>query len=70
MKLRKFMLLGRNIRYTVICVAKAKYEIKKFVIKAKFKILVFVDLGLFLYAQLLCFIKYPFQKIRLPISSL
>ena len=51
MKLTKFMLLGRNIRCTVICVIEAKYEINKiYVIKAKYKKLVIGNLGLFLYA--------------------
>ena len=43
----------------VICVMKAKYEIKKIcVIKAKYKILVIDNLWLFLYAQLLCFTTF------------
>ena len=38
MKLTKFMLLRQNIRCTVICVIKAKYEINKiYVVKAKYK---------------------------------
>ena len=38
MKLTRFVLLRRNIRCTVICVIKAKYEINKIcVIKAKYK---------------------------------
>ena len=41
MKLTRFVLLRRNIRCTVICVIKAKYEISKiYVIKAKYKVLV------------------------------
>ena len=59
MKLTKFMLLSRNIRWTVICVIKASNEINQiYVIKAKFKILVIVNLWLFLYVQLLCFVTY------------
>ena len=67
MKLTKFMLLGRNIRCTVICVIEAKYEINKiYVIKAKYKKLVIGNLGLFLYAQLVCFITYSFGNTTLP----
>ena len=59
MKLTRFVLLRRNIRCTVICVIKAKYEISKiYVIKAKYKIMVVGNLSLFLYAQLFCFITF------------
>ena len=59
MKLTKFMLLSRNIRWTVIYVIKGNNEINEiYVIKAKFKILVIVNLWLFLYVQLLCFVTY------------
>ena len=57
MKLTRFMLLRRNIRYTVICVKKVKCEINEIhVIKAKYKILVFANLLLFVYVKLICFI--------------
>ena len=79
MKLTKFMLLSRNIRWTVICVIKANNEINQiYVIKAKFKILVIVNLWLFLYVQLLCFVTYfgvfvlqlsTSQKIQTKISG-
>ena len=51
----------------VICVIKGEIWINKiYVIKAKYKTLVIVNLGLFLYANLLC----SFRKNMLPISSL
>ena len=79
MKLTKFMLLSRNIRWTVIYVIKGNNEINEiYVIKAKFKILVIVNLWLFLYVQLLCFVTYfgvfvlqlsTSQKIQTKISG-
>ena len=79
MKLTKFMLLSRNIRWTVIYVIKANNEINEInLIKAKFKILVIVNLWLFLYVQLLCFVTYfgvfvlqlsTSQKIQTKISG-
>ena len=45
MKLKTFLLLRQNLRCTVICVIKAKYEINKiYVVKAKYKILVIANL--------------------------
>ena len=55
MKLIKFMLLGQNIRYTVICVIKVKCEIKKITVKVKCKLLVPASLYFLLYAETLYF---------------